>query len=113
MNLSLKLFEFFSKDGQVIGINAITVKFASGISFAIPIDEVKEFLKGAQEKKKSMKSGTNQRALGPRQRWYIGINMLTLLPHILEELQRRDSTFDNLRGGVFVAGVNYRSPAHM
>jgi S1-C subfamily serine protease len=101
------------KDGEVIGISAITVKFAAGISFAIPIDEVKEFLQSVQEKKRLIKSGSNLRSLGPRQRWYIGINMLTLLPHILEELQRRDSSFDNLKGGVFVAGVNYRSPAHV
>ncbi|KAK3743700.1 hypothetical protein QZH41_002843 [Actinostola sp. cb2023] len=97
-------------DGEVIGISAITVKFAAGISFAIPIDAAKEFLKGAQSKKIFTRSGP-QRILRSTQRWYIGINMLTLSPQILEELQRRDSNFENLKGGVFVAGVNHRSPA--
>ena len=90
-----------TQDGEVIGINAITVKFAAGISFAIPIDAAKDFLQGAVKAEKP----TSQ------QRWYIGISMLTLTPHVMDQL-RRDPRFASVTGGVFVAEVNYGSPAH-
>ncbi|XP_048585176.1 serine protease HTRA2, mitochondrial-like [Nematostella vectensis] len=99
-------------DGEVIGINVITVKFAAGISFAIPIDAAKDFLKGIPERRGLKSGGISPRRLGPRQRWYIGISMLSLTPQILEELQRRDSRFEDINGGVFVAEVNFESPAH-
>lgn len=67
----------------------------------------------AKDKKAFLRRDSSQRLLSPSQRWYIGINMLTLSPQILEELQRRDVNYDNLNGGVFVAGVNHRSPAQM
>ena len=92
---------FPSQDGEVIGINAITVKFATGISFAIPIDEAKSFLQGARKREKSV----------PPQRWYIGISMLTLTPYILDQLHR-DPKFASVTNGVFVADVNFGSPAH-
>jgi len=104
-------------DGHVIGINAITVRFAAGISFSIPIDTAKDFLSQAIERVKSGKyasssSKTSRRTLGPNQRWYIGVSMLTLTPQILEELWRRDQSFNKVESGVFVPQVNYGSPAH-
>lgn len=104
-------------DGHVIGINAITVRFAAGISFSIPIDSAKDFLSQAIERVKSGKyttssSKTSRRTLGPNQRWYIGVSMLTLTPQILEELRRRDQSFNKVESGVLVPQVNYGSPAH-
>lgn len=118
MNWLAKYFNFLSdQDGHVIGINAITVRFAAGISFSIPIDTAKDFLSQAIERFKSGKytSGSSkspQRTLGPNQRWYIGVSMLTLTPQILEELRRRDQSFNKVKSGVLVPQVNYASPAH-
>jgi len=93
------------------------VRFAAGISFSIPIDTAKDFLSQAIERVKSGKytSGSSkspQRTLGPNQRWYIGVSMLTLTPQILEELRRRDQSFNKVKSGVLVPQVNYASPAH-
>ncbi|KAM7452463.1 Serine protease htra2 [Porites harrisoni] len=101
-------------DGHAIGINAITVRFAAGISFSIPIDAAKDFLSGAIERVKSGKyMGRNTRQpLAPHQRWYIGVSMLTLTPQILAELRRRDQSFNKITSGVFVPQVNHGSPAH-
>jgi len=102
-------------DGHVIGINAITMRFAAGISFSIPIDAAKDFLSQAIERVKSGKYTNNRstkRPLAPHQRWYIGVSMLTLTPQILEELRRRDQSFNKVTSGVFVPQVNYGSPAH-
>lgn len=103
------------QDGHVIGINAITVRFASGISFSIPIDTAKEFLSQAIERFKSGKLTQNKslkRQLAPYERWYIGVSMLTLTPQILEQLRRRDQSFNKVKSGVFIPQVNYGSPAH-
>lgn len=93
------------------------MRFAAGISFSIPIDTAKDFLSQAIERVKSSKyasssSKTSRRTLGPNQRWYIGVSMLTLTPQILEELRRRDQSFNKVESGVFVPQVNYGSPAH-
>lgn len=102
-------------DGHAIGINAITMRFAAGISFSIPIDAAKDFLSKAIERVKSgnyTSSRNTRRPLAPYQRWYIGISMLTLTPQILEELRRRDQSFNKVTSGVLVPQVNYGSPAH-
>ena len=113
-NNTISWFAVSIQDGHAIGINAITVRFAAGISFSIPIDTAKDFLSGAIERVKSGKYlGRNTRQpLAPHQRWYIGVSMLTLTPQILAELRRRDQSFNKITSGVFVPQVNYGSPAH-
>ena len=91
------------------------MRFAAGISFSIPIDAAKDFLSQAIERVKSGNYTSNKntrRPLAPYQRWYIGISMLTLTPQILEELRRRDQSFNKVTSGVFVPQVNYGSPAY-
>ena len=71
--LLLKLF-FYLQDGEVVGINCITVQAASGISFAIPSDTASEFLKGAKERAKKLKDSPG--LMPPKRRtidrFYIG-----------------------------------------
>ncbi|KAK2572973.1 Serine protease HTRA2 [Acropora cervicornis] len=100
-------------DGDVIGINAITMRFAAGISFSIPIDAAKDFLSKSIEKVRNgdYRSRNTMRPLAPYQRWYIGITMLTLTPQILNELRRRDQSFHKVEHGVLVAQINNGSPA--
>lgn len=93
-------------NGEAIAINAM--KVASGISFAIPIDYAKEFLKLIKENKakgvKTQKKDSKRR--------YLGITMITLTPNMLYELQNRVGgiPFD-IKHGVFVWKVVARSPA--
>ncbi|XP_052900778.1 serine protease HTRA2, mitochondrial isoform X1 [Anopheles moucheti] len=96
-------------DGEAIGINSM--KVTSGISFAIPIDHAKEFLRKINESPvgSERRSGSNV----PAYRRYIGITMLTLTPEILHELQQRNHRFPPfVRGGVLVWKVIQGSPAY-
>ena len=91
------------------------MRFAAGISFSIPIDTAKEFLSQAMERVKSGKhthGRSPKRQLAPYEHWYIGVSMLTLTPQILEQLRRRDQSFNKVKSGVFIPQVNYGSPAH-
>jgi len=101
------------KDGEVIGINCITVQQAAGISFAIPSDIVAEFLDGAVKREKDfVKNGGFFRKAKRNEKFYIGITMLTLSPEIIEELKRRNPNFfENVEGGVLVTKVNRGSPS--
>ncbi|XP_057306780.1 serine protease HTRA2, mitochondrial-like isoform X2 [Hydractinia symbiolongicarpus] len=101
-------------DGEVIGINCITVQQAAGISFAIPSDVAAEFLEGAMSKEKHTKQkGDVSSERGKRdQKFYIGISMLTLTPPIVRELQQRNAEyFADINDGVLVARVNIGSPS--
>eukprot|EP00794_Sanderia_malayensis_P005488 gene5488-6173_t len=100
-------------DGEVVGINCITVAAASGISFAIPSDIAREFLENAKKRAKQMKdsSGKIYPKLKMKERYYIGISMLTLTPGIAEELRQRSSRYSKVDRGVFVANVARTSPA--
>uniref|UniRef100_A0A182T6P8 Serine protease HTRA2, mitochondrial n=1 Tax=Anopheles maculatus TaxID=74869 RepID=A0A182T6P8_9DIPT len=96
-------------DGEAIGINSM--KVTSGISFAIPIDHAKEFLRKINE----APTGTERRSPSdvPTYRRYIGITMLSLTPEILGELQQRNHKFPPIvRGGVLVWKVIQGSPAY-
>ena len=87
----------------MIGINSMTVKDAVGISFAIPINTVREFLRTAV-KKQSSETLTS--------RGYIGIHMLTLTPGIIDELRGRVSEFPMVKSGVLIPEVVWGSPSH-
>lgn len=63
------------QDGEVIGINCITVAAASGISFAIPSDIANEFLGNAKKRTKELKespSGLVANQNETREIFYIG-----------------------------------------
>lgn len=95
-------------DGEVIGINSM--KVTAGISFAIPIDYAKNFLKLAEEKVKKGRSSMEQNPPGRR---YMGITMLSLTPQILAELKQRGSQVpDQILNGILVWKVILGSPAH-
>ncbi|XP_047513007.1 serine protease HTRA2, mitochondrial isoform X2 [Pieris napi] len=86
-------------DGEAIGINSM--KVTSGISFAIPIDYVKEFL--AKRKTKSPQVS----------RRYLGITMLSLTPNILMELRMRNPEMPtDIDHGILVWKVIIGSPAY-
>ncbi|XP_017473294.1 PREDICTED: serine protease HTRA2, mitochondrial [Rhagoletis zephyria] len=93
-------------DGEAIGVNSM--KVTAGISFAIPIDYVKLFLKRAAERRKQGVSRMDY----PAKR-YMGITMLTLTPDILFELKNRTQNVpSDLQHGVLVWKVIIGSPAH-
>ncbi|XP_050449591.1 serine protease HTRA2, mitochondrial [Cataglyphis hispanica] len=92
-------------NGEAIGINAM--KVTSGISFAIPIDYAKEFLKKVELRKKD--KGVTFQA-GPKRR-YMGITMQTLMPDTLLEMQQYNE-YMHVRHGVLVWKVMLGSPAH-
>ena len=85
----------------MIGINSMTVQGAVGISFAIPVNTVKEFFEAALQKKSSKTA-----------KGYIGIHMLTLTPGIIDELLGRVPGFPSVKNGVFIPEVVYDSPSH-
>ncbi|XP_071556220.1 serine protease HTRA2, mitochondrial [Temnothorax nylanderi] len=92
-------------NGEAIGINAM--KVTPGISFAIPIDDAKEFLKKAELRRKS-KNVTLREA--PRRR-YMGVKMHTLTPEILHEMQQCNE-YVNVQHGVLLWKVTPGSPAY-
>lgn len=93
-------------DGEAIGVNSM--KVTSGISFAIPIDYVKNFLLRSAERSKK----GNQTEMYPV-RQYIGITMLTLTDDLLHELKARSRTVPaEVQHGVLVWKVIINSPAH-
>jgi len=89
-------------DGEAIGINSM--KVTPGISFAIPIDYAKEFLKKSAEAQK--KGGGVDHS-----RRYIGITMVTLNPQIVEELKTRIQIPQNISHGIIIYRIVLGSPA--
>jgi len=90
-------------DGEAIGINSM--KVSPGISFAIPIDYAKEFLRRSAETQK--KGGG-----GHLTRRYLGITMLPLNHQIIGELRKRNQLTVNLTHGILIYRVVENSPAH-
>eukprot|EP00871_Galdieria_phlegrea_P001089 jgi/Galph1/1981/GphlegSOOS_G642.1 len=86
-------------DGEVVGINTMKALRSDGISFALPIDLVKEVVDQLKNH-------------GFVKRPYLGIKLLTLSPRVLEELKQRDPHFPtSVTYGVLVPQVLPGSPA--
>ncbi len=84
------------------------MKVTAGISFAIPIDYAKDFLKRGKETRSKGLSSM------PTVKRYMGITMLTLTDEILRELRQRSSTVpEEIKRGVLVWKVIIGSPANM
>ncbi|KAG5671398.1 hypothetical protein PVAND_001596 [Polypedilum vanderplanki] len=97
-------------DSEVIGINSM--KVTAGISFAIPIDYAKNFLKLAEERIKVGKKLPESEDL--KKRKYIGITMLSLTEDIIRELKQRGSSIpEDIQHGILVWKVIQGSPAHL
>lgn len=89
-------------DGEAIGINSM--KVTPGISFAIPIDYAKEFLRKSAEAHKAG-SGVD------KTRRYIGITMVSLNPQIIEELKTRIQVPASISHGIMIYRIVLNSPA--
>ena len=79
-------------DGEAIGINSM--KVSPGISFAIPIDYAKEFLRRSAESQK--------KGVGHPSRRYVGITMLPLNRQIINELKKRNHVSVNITHGILI-----------
>lgn len=116
-------------DGEAIGLNSM--KVTAGISFAIPIDYVKEFLRKSKLNFLisyfppefvnnivlpfcSRPGSSHGKSFNPHAlRRYMGITMVTLTEPILIELRQRSHTMPaDVASGVLVWKVIYGSPAH-
>jgi S1-C subfamily serine protease len=98
-------------DGQVIGINSM--KVMTGISFSLPINYAKHFLADIEKKKSNLLISN---ALPPtekqRQRVrYLGIQMFSLTPQIVEEMRYRMPMMLSISKGVYIAFVMPNSNA--
>jgi len=91
-------------DGEAIGINSM--KVSPGISFAIPIDYAKEFLRRSAEAQKKGGGQSNKRR-------YVGITMLPLNHQIIEELMKRQHLSVNISHGILIYRVVENSPSHV
>ncbi len=81
-------------DGEVIGVNTMTA--GPGISFAIPSDSAKNFVVNAN---RTVKEKTK------REKFAIGISMLSLSPRLIASTQLRSTFPKEVNHGVFLANV--------
>ncbi|CAB1457384.1 unnamed protein product [Pleuronectes platessa] len=88
-------------DGDVIGIN--TLKVTAGISFAVPVDKICQFLSESHSRR--VNGHTVQK------RKYIGVRMLQLSPSLIEDLKEREDQFPDVSAGVYVYEVMPGTPA--
>jgi len=88
-------------DGEAIGINSM--KVSPGISFAIPIDYAKEFLRKSAE--------TQRSGGGVKARRYAGITMVPLNDQIIDELMKRKQLMVPIKHGILIYRVVENSPS--
>ncbi|KPL98346.1 serine protease-like protein 1 [Sarcoptes scabiei] len=111
-------------DGETIGIN--TLKVGEGISFAIPSDYAKEFLKKCKKyRNQSTNNWWNRRtdidskytepsAPVPNRRIYLGFTIVTLTPNLIKSNQQQNPNFPtDIQSGVMVYRVVLGAPAHL
>uniref|UniRef100_A0A8C6SRL8 HtrA serine peptidase 4 n=1 Tax=Neogobius melanostomus TaxID=47308 RepID=A0A8C6SRL8_9GOBI len=79
-------------DGDVIGVN--TLKVAAGISFAIPADRIRQFLRESHIRQRNAPS-----------KKFIGVRMLKLTQSLIDDLQKRDTSFPNVESGLYIHEV--------
>lgn len=85
--------------GKVVGVNTAIIQGAQGLGFAIPINTVKEIASQLITK-------------GTVDHPYVGIQMVTLSPEVLSDLQRQlGGDRIGTDKGVLVVGVQPNSPA--
>ncbi|XP_051807347.1 serine protease HTRA1 [Acanthochromis polyacanthus] len=82
-------------DGDVIGIN--TLKVAAGISFAIPVDRVRQFLADSYNRQVNANAAQKKK--------FIGIRMLQLTPPLIKDLKEREHEFPDVSSGVYIYEV--------
>uniref|UniRef100_A0A3Q1GB57 HtrA serine peptidase 4 n=1 Tax=Acanthochromis polyacanthus TaxID=80966 RepID=A0A3Q1GB57_9TELE len=82
-------------DGDVIGIN--TLKVAAGISFAIPVDRVRQFLADSYNRQVNGNAAQKKK--------FIGIRMLQLTPPLIKDLKEREHEFPDVSSGVYIYEV--------
>lgn len=104
------------QDGEVVGINSMTVAVATGISFAIPSNIAKKFLADfEQHEKKTEKSswfGGVEKAEPKAKRRALGITIVPLDAQILQELRRHSWEFPQVPHGILIHSIIIGSPAH-
>jgi len=89
-------------DGEAIGVNSM--KITPGISFAIPIDYAKEFLRKCQQRREGKLPEVKKRR-------FMGIKMIAITPQIKEELRLRMKLPGDIHHGIVVYRVVRESPA--
>ncbi|KAL3976325.1 hypothetical protein ACER0C_022211 [Sarotherodon galilaeus] len=82
-------------DGDVIGIN--TLKVAAGISFAIPVDRIRQFLADSYNRQASGNSLPKKK--------FIGVRMVQLIPSLIRDLKEREPEFPDVSSGVYIYEV--------
>jgi len=105
-------------DGEVVGINSMTVAVANGISFAIPSNIAKKFVLDFEEnEKETAKSSSKwfsgaQKVPAQTKRRALGITIVPLDAQILQELRRHSWEFPQVSHGILIHSVIVGSAAH-
>jgi HtrA serine peptidase 2 len=84
--------------GEVVGVSCMKALAADGVSFAIPIDTVREVVRQLE---------IHGRVIRP----YIGVKLLQLNPYTVLQLRKKDPNFPYVSSGVLVPAVAAGSPA--
>ena len=90
-------------DGKVIGVNTMSARNVSGLSFAVPSDIAKKFIK-------QVKDDVNPKQ-GLIYCYTIGVSMMTVTPHVKRCLQHSSSLPSNITHGVLITNVEPDQPA--